>query len=272
LNELGLHLQSVLPWFVSTPQQAYTRISIPAGEVATWGAVLRDAVRRAYISDERLAETAVANHVSTAAVLGAKLPDPGPIMSGDFGEIIGYIYLASVENGNIVGPKRWRFKVDRTRAAQGSDVVQMVLPNWPTSSADDRLICAEVKAKATASLFAPIASAIAGAEKDRTSRVSKSLVWMKEQALFQDIGAVTIGQLDRFIQASEHPPYARQFKAIVVVCSGLVDGEIALIDPATVPAGCALVVMDVPNLRQTYMELYEAVHASAFAVTQAGQL
>jgi hypothetical protein len=171
LNELGLQIGAVLPWFVVDPEQQYTRVSVPTEYVATWGDLLRDAFRRCYISDELLAERTQATQSTPAEILAAKLPDAGSVMSGDFGEIIGYIYLASRGQSTIPsGPKRWRLKQDRTKAAPGSDVVQFTLPQWPQASAEDRVFCAEVKAKATASTFSPIAMAIEGSQKDSTSR------------------------------------------------------------------------------------------------------
>ncbi len=184
-------------------------------------------------------------------------------MSGDFGEIVGYLYLASREQHAVAsGPKRWRLKQDRTKSAPCSDVVQFVLPQWPQASADDRIICAEVKAKATAGGFSPIANAIEGSQKDSTSRLTRTLIWLRERALLEDIGNVSVTQLDRFINATEFPPYARSFSAIAVICTDLVEGEVQKIVPAEIPVDCALVVIAIPNLRDTYTTVYEAVHQS----------
>lgn len=262
VNELGLQINAILPWFVVEPGQQYTRVSVPAEHAATWSAVLSDAIRRCYISDEKLAERVEATHSTPAEILAAVLPDGGSIMSGDFGEIVAYIYLASREQAvPAVGPKRWRLKQDRTKPAPYSDVVQLILPHWPQASANDRLICGEVKAKATAGPFRPIEGAIAGSIKDSTSRLSRSLVWLRERSLIiGDIGVVTTEQLNRFINATEYPPYTRQFHAIAVICSNLVEGEIATLVPENIPGGCALAVISIPNLQNTYTAIYEAVH------------
>lgn len=260
--ELGLALETILPWFTTEPAVGYTRISVPLDHALTWPEVMANAVRRAYIADGKLEERALANCIPKAAVLATKLPDAGAVMSGDFGEIVAYIYLAGGQGGGIVGPKRWRLKEDRTKSAPYSDVVQLVLPDWPTASADDSLICAEVKAKATAGAWAPIGAAINGMNKDRTSRLSRTLVWLRERAVSDDIGAVTIPQLNRFINATEFPPYARRFRAIAVICSDLVDQELHGFTPPTLPEACALIVIDVPHLHETYTAVYEAAHAS----------
>lgn len=266
MNELGLQIDAVLPWFTTEPEQHYTLVSVPAEHAATWSGLLCDAVRRCYIADDRLAARVQASHSTSAEILAAVLPDAGAVMSGDFGEIVGYIYLASREQATAaVGPKRWRLKQDRTKSAPGSDIVQLVLPHWPEATADDRLVCGEVKAKATDGNFAPIAKAIAGSQKDSTSRLSRTLVWLRERTLLGDIASVTTPQLNRFINATEFPPYTRQFHAIAVICSNLVEAELATIVPGEIPAGCALVVISVPNLQNTYTAVYETVHNSVVA-------
>ena len=200
--------------------------------------------------------------------MSALLPDPGSVMSGDFGEIVGYLYLASRQAGTI-GPKKWRLKQDRTKPAPHSDIVQFFLPQWPDASPQDRVVCGEAKAKATAGNFVPIAAAIEGSQKDRTSRLGRTLVWLRERALLQDIGEVTVDQLNRFINATEFPPCIREFHAIAVICSNLVEAELANLVPATIPDGCAVAVISVPNLQNTYTTVFEAVHESAIAVPEA---
>jgi uncharacterized protein DUF1837 len=268
VNELGLEVGGVMPWFAVGPQQGYTRVTVSAAHAATWEGLLSDAVRRCYISDERLAAAAAAANSTQSAILAVLLPDPGSVMSGDFGEIVGYLYLASRQTGAI-GPKKWRLKQDRTKAAPHSDIVQFLLPQWPEASAQDRLVCGEAKAKATVGNFAPIPAAIAGSQKDRTSRLSRTLVWLRERALLQDIGAVTVDQLNRFINATEFPPCIREFHAIAVICSDLVETELANLVPATIPNGCALAVISIPNLHNTYTTVFEAVHQSVDAVPEA---
>jgi hypothetical protein len=249
--------------------QQYRLVSVTPADAATWGVLLRDAFRRAYISDQVLDQRAEATQSTRATILAAKLPDPGAVMSGDFGEIVGYIYLAAQDQGDNppIGPKRWRLKQDRTKAAPYSDVVQFILPQWPQPTALDRLVCAEVKAKATASTFRPIENAIEGSQKDSTSRLARTIMWLKERALLgDDIGAVTLPQLQRFIDATEFPPYIRQFHAIAVICTSLVENELATIVPNIIPEGCALVVISIPNLRDTYMTVYQAAQDSVVAI------
>ena len=95
-----------------------------------------------------------------------------------------------------------------------------------------------------------------------TSRLSRTLVWLRERALLEDIGGVTLQQLDRFINATEFPPYAREFYAIAVICFNLVEQELTKLVSGDIPANCALVVISIPNLLNTYTTVYEAVQES----------
>jgi hypothetical protein len=122
VNELGLEINEVLPWFAIEPQQGYTRVTVSAEHAGSWGDLLSDAVRRCYISDARLAAAAAAANATQGAIVAAVLPNPGSVMSGDFGEIVGYLYLASRQTGAI-GAKKWRLKQDRTKPAPQSDIV-----------------------------------------------------------------------------------------------------------------------------------------------------
>lgn len=188
----------------------------------------------------------------------ARLPDPGTIMSGDFGEIIVYLYQgAQVLPAIALGATKWRLKEGRNRPTPLSDVVHLVLHSWPTPSEHDAVVCSEVKAKATNSAFAPIKEAIKDVAKNPTSRLTRTLIWLRERALTDDLGDVQVVHLERFINATEHPEAKRQFRAVAVVCAGLLDAELADA-PAEVTPGYTVVVIAVPDLHATYTAVFAA--------------
>ena len=122
-------------------------------------------------------------------IIRSKLPEAGATMAGDFGEILVYIYQATKALPKAtIGPKKWRLKQDRTKPAPYSDVIHFILPNWPQASAQDEILCAEVKMKATNGDSTPIQDAIRDCAKDRTSRLSKTLEWLKARALGETLG------------------------------------------------------------------------------------
>lgn len=263
MDDLGLDIAQVLTWFPHTQDAPYVLVRVNDEHSQAWADALGIPVRRCYITDSLLEQRAANLNVAKAVVLDAKLPDPGSTMAGDFGEIIVYLYQAAREHPRVaVGPKKWRLKQDRTKPAPHSDVIHFVLPSWPTPSDDDILLCSEVKTKCTNGASTPIKSAIEDSTKDSTSRLARTLVWLKERALAEDLGDISIAHLERFINATDYPPATKQFRAIAVVCASLLDLELGDA-PATPPTHCSVVVISVPDLRGTYMAVFDAAHRSA---------
>jgi hypothetical protein len=244
-------------------------IRADATESEKWATLLGVPARRCYISDGKLKERASELGVIGSEIAAVKIPDPGSVMSGDFGEILAAFYLAATALPEVVvDPAKWRYKADRTKAAPHADVVQLVLPHWPQSSADDRIVCAEVKAKATGGNFDPIAAAVTGSDLDRGGRLVNTLNWLKEKAISDGSDTVEIAQLDRFIAATDHPALNRDFRAVAVIDSDFVD---MVVGWGTVPdpSHCTLIVLSVPELKARYTELYAEIVSSADALTLA---
>lgn len=262
LAELEVPLQSLREWFPHTRDAPFALIKVSRQHAAAWGQVLGVPLRRCYISDGALEAAACQPGVTKAQVVAAKLPDAGATMSGDFGEIIGFLYQASrILPARALGPKKWRLKQDRTKPAPHSDVVQFVVPSWPAPSADDQVHCSEVKTKATNGNSRPIADAIKDSGKDRTSRLGRTLVWLKERSLTDDLGEVTRDLLDRFLDSTKHPSPSKTFRAIAVVCGSLSAAELKRA-PAKSPRNCTLVVITIPELRSTYTAVFAAARRS----------
>ncbi len=262
MDDLGFDIESALGWFPHTQDAPYVLVRVDAEDSAAWSNALGIAVRRCYVSDALIQTRAAALGVSETEIIAATLPDRGSTMSGDFGEILVYFYQAARELPHqAVGPRKWRLKQDRTKPAPHSDVVHFVLPSWPTPSAEDRLLCSEVKTKATNGASSPITEAITDCIKDRTSRLAKTLVWLRERALLQDIEDVEVAQLNRFIDATDHPPATRHFRAVAVVCSNLVDAQLADA-PDEESDDYSVVVISVPELKATYEAVFDAAQGA----------
>lgn len=260
---LGLDLDAFAASFVDVSDTPFLVVRADAKESQKWGQLLGIPARRCYISDDKLVERSQAANVARSVITAAKIPDPGSVMSGDFGEILTAFYLAIRSRpALVIDPARWRYKADRRKAAPGSDVVQLMLPRWPASSADDRILCAEVKTKATKGSFDPIEAAGAGSATDRGGRLVNTLEWLKDKALTDGSDLVEIAQLDRFLQAIDHPQASWEFCAVAVIDSDFVRDEIAK-GTAPVHGECALIVISVPELKKRYTELFDAIVASA---------
>jgi hypothetical protein len=257
-DDLGFDFAKAAPWFPHAKESPYVLIRVSDEHAKAWADSLGITVRRCYVSDAIVNQRAKATGAKKTQIIAAKLPDPGAVMSGDFGEILVYFYQsAKALPATALGPKKWRLKQDRTKAAPHSDVVHFVLPAWPTPTAHDVLLCAEVKTKATAGAFTPIDDAIDGAEKDRTSRLARTLMWLRDRALTEPLDDVQIPQLERFINATDHPPAAKQFRAVAVICSSLVDAELARTSRQA-SADYTVVVISIPELQKTYTTVFDA--------------
>jgi len=213
-DDLDFDFSRAAPWFPHAQEQPYVLVRVSDEHAKSWADTLRLAVRRCYVSDSLVTAKATEHSVDQSEIIAARMPDPGATMAGDFGEILVYLYQSARELPvEALGAKKWRLKQDRTKPAPHSDVVHFVLPSWPTPSDKDVLLCSEVKTKSTDGDSTPIQSAIADSAKDRTSRLARTLVWLKERALLEPLGDVEIAHLDRFIKATDHPPATKRFRS-----------------------------------------------------------
>jgi Cap4 SAVED domain len=267
MDGLGFQIDQALPWFNHEQESPYVLIRVGADQARMWSNVLAVVVRRCYVPDATLEQRALALGVSQWVVLESKLPDPGSTMAGDFGEILVYVYQAAKELPNIaIGPRKWRLKQDRTKPAPHSDVVHFILPAWPTATTDDVIICSEVKTKSTAGNSVPIAEAIVDCAKDHTSRLARTLVWLRDRAIGEDFKDVNIDQLNRFINAIDFPPAIKRFCAVAVICNSLLETELATA-PTEASPDYTVVVIAVPELKRTYSSVFAAVRET----TRAGE-
>jgi hypothetical protein len=111
----------------------------------------------------------------------------------------------------------------------------------------------------------PIQDAIADCEKDRTSRLSRTLQWLKERALTENLGEVQIAHLNRFINATDNPAATKRFRAVAVICENLVNAELPNA-PQQASPDYELVVVGVPNLHAVYNAVFAAAKASTLPV------
>ncbi len=259
LRGLGLEPGAVVGWFTIDPTKPYLAAHV-SRDVATDLAL---AVRRCYVGDDALNARRREIGRPTSELIAAKLPNAGSTMAGDFGEILVYVFLAARRlPDEAIGPLKWQLKQDRTKPAPHSDVLLFVVPSWPDASDQDVLLCAEVKTKSTNGGSTPIPDAIRDSAKDRISRLSKTLEWLRERALHETIDGATLQMLERFAHASDFPAAHREFSGIAVLSEDLAPAELETI-PDPIPAGSALVVLTVPDLQATYTATYTAAAVAA---------
>lgn len=271
MQDLGVDQVEIQAWFRDRVDGPYVLVRVSAEAVGQWARALAVPLRRCYLTDAVLSTNALARGESEEAVIATVLPDPGAVMAGDFGEILVYLYQGTMEPQETrLGATKWRLKQDRTKPAPRSDVVHLVLPMWPAASEQDAVICSEVKTKSTAGTSSPILDSIADCQKDRTSRLAKTLVWLQERAMTTDLGDLQLDHLRRFTQASEHPPAQRRFSAVSVVSAELLAGELANA-PTEVHPEYSVVVIAVPDLYTAYHRVFDAAR-TAIVTAAPGQV
>lgn len=269
MNDLGLDLDQVRTWFPHEQDSPYVLVRVSNEHARGLSAALGTALRRCYLTDSLLSGRSTALSMPQTEIIAAKLPDAPHIMAGDFGEILVYLYQGAREHANNpLGATKWRLKQDRNQPAPHSDVVHFVLPHWPERSAQDAILCAEVKTKSTAGAFDPITAAIEDCLRDRTSRLGRTLVWLRERALVEDLGDVDVEHIGRFLNATDPPAAQKHFYAVAVVSTDLVQEELTAA-PAEDPIDYTVIVLSVPQLPAVYTSVFAAASQATVAAEAA---
>jgi len=256
VEDLGFDVDDVLRWFSTEHSDCYTLVRVDDKTSEVWAEKLAQTLRRCYAKDALVEERVLATGLNASEVMAALLPSRGSIKAGDFGEFFAYLYQAAEAHPEAaVGPKKWRMKANSDSPAPGSDVVQFLLPSWPTPSDLDVVVCAEVKTKSTDREWSPIKNAIDGCRKDRTSRLATTLVWLRDRAVIDDVSGVDLDTLNRFVNADAHPPAEKRFRAIALVETDLLESELEDA-PDVPPEDYSLIIIAFSGLYDVYNEVF----------------
>ena len=262
MDELGFDFSTAATWFQHQQDHPFALVKLTSAQTTQLAGQIAVAVRRCYITDQQLTQSAITHGLQQAEILASRMPDTGSTMAGDFGEILCYFYQSTKGLPAFsIGAKKWRLKQDRTKPAPRSDVVHFVMPARPNSSPNDIVLCAEVKLKSTRGASTPITSAIEDSAKDRTSRLAATLVWLRERAMTEQLGDIDIPMLSRFINLVDHPPVLKRYSAVAVICESLLTEELKAA-PAIASSDYSLLVIAVPNLKLTYEAVFAAGHST----------
>jgi HamA len=183
------------------------------------------AIPTCYISETDLTARMNETPLSASEILQNKIPDSGSVMAGDFGEVLTLFYLGSERTESLKKLKKWRFKQDRKKAAPHSDVIIMHKASTEGPSTDDFVICAEAKLKSTASTFSPIEKSIEGYESDKTGRLARTLVWLKEKAIDHE-NSDSIAFVSRFTDELLETSFEKKYRAVAIIDLDFLDDEL----------------------------------------------
>lgn len=215
-----------------------------------------------YISEENLQERVEATELEPQEIAQNKIPDRGSVMSGDFGEIFTLYFLDHLHDDALKLIKKWRYKQDRTKAAPHSDVVLLKVDDLDNPSENDYVICAEAKQKATDTAFDPISRSLEGYESDRTGRLARTLVWLKEKAI--DEGNQEDLQLTKRFADEIGVRYSKLYKAVAVVDRAFLNDEIVReIDLPEQSDSFEVIVIGIDNLQAVYHSVFDRACAEA---------
>jgi hypothetical protein len=225
---------------------------------------LVQAIPDCYISKENIAATANKMKLSTSEILKNKFPDQGSVMSGDFGEIITLFYLGSERSESIRKIRKWKYKQDRRKPAPHSDVIILYRESSTSSTDKDFVICAESKMKATASKDRPIKNSIDGYNLDKTGRLARTLVWLKEKAIDNN-NLESLEFIKRFTDDHLDNGYKKFYRAVAIIDRDLLDLE--LTQPLNLPPQndeFEVVVIGIKDLKNLYERTFARAAEGGF--------
>lgn len=209
-----------------------------------------------YVSQNDLKISMNGTGLSFSEVIQSKFPDKGSVMAGDFGEILTLFYLSSGLDERARKIKKWRFKQDRRKPAPHSDVIILCMENDNGASRNDYVICAEAKVKSTSSTTSPIENSIGGYESDKTGRLARTLLWLKEKAIDKGDGNF-LSFMKRFTEEHLSVEFYKYYRAVAVIDCNLLDEE--LLKSIDIPAQndeFKVIVIGIEDLKEFYQDCY----------------
>lgn len=232
-----------------------------------------DSYRRAYISDEDLAENMAGLGTTRSEEIKDVLPTEPIIQSGEFAEILTFILFKSLHPEYNVTPIRWRWKEEKDRAVHFADIMLLSCPDEAQPKDTDKIMTIEVKSRAArpGKDESSINKAIEGALKDSISREGKTLSFLL-QRYKRDKQFDMAKKVKRFEDAVVHP-YQTQHNAMAIVDSSFMDGfHIGNLDSKLIKEienfnkthakshrSMAVFVIPMDNLKSKYERLYQEI-------------
>ncbi len=239
--------------------------------------------RRAYITDEKLDKIEAKKQNPRTDIIKRRLPDPGDVMSGDFGEILTFYMATELWSPDVnYTPMKWRFKDDPKKASPKTDVILFQFVNdVEHPNVNDKLITYEAKAHATAITGkyrdhiqkkavtykdgkdkCSFVDAMFDADKDRASRAGESIIYLKNHAENID-DDVLMNVLLRF-ENGYSVSYKAEYNAVAIIESTDFANQIARMpaDLMTTFPDITLYCMPIKDLQNVYERVYSQLETT----------
>ncbi|MDR0604747.1 MAG: SAVED domain-containing protein [Bacteroidales bacterium] len=243
----------VLQFFTYFEKNGFHTYKLNISDTESFLDAIKEEARKYYILDSELAEKSEEIGIGKSEFLEQYvLPSVGKIKSGDFGEIFSCSFVKEryAQKGFIlVCPRKFIWKMDRDKAMPFTDVVGFYREDIAKASSNDFIVSVESKMKATNSAANRIQEAIDGAQKDRTTRLAKTLIWLK-----QKYGREGNAKMHEFTKRYSNPVYQgtynKIYKAFTIVDSKFETTEIE--NPVNNNDGITIIVISMDNLKNIY--------------------
>ncbi|AHC16000.1 Hachiman antiphage defense system protein HamA [Salinispira pacifica] len=220
--------------------------------------LLSGELSQCYISGTKLQTQQLRTGLSIREILKSVFPDRGSVMAGDFGEIFTLNYLSDYAHSEVHKVYKWRYKQDRNKPAPHTDVIVIFRDSDDTASANDYVLSAEAKVKSTNGNFSPIEASIEGAANDKTGRLARTLVWLKEQAIKHE-NKETIEYISRFTDQLLETSFKKKYRAVSLIDMNYIGQELAKdICVPEISDDFRVIAFGIHNLKQLYEETYSS--------------
>lgn len=244
---------NILKFFSYLEKDGFHRYKLNISDTEYFLNSIKEEVRKCYISDSNLAEKSEKIGISKKEFLEQYiLPSVGKIKSGDFGEILSCFFVKEhyAKNGFIlVCPRKLIWKIDRNKAMPFTDVVEFYRENIRGASSNDFVVSIESKMKSTNSSANKIQEAIDGAQKDKTTRLVKTLIWLKERYA-RDGNDQMVKFIERYSDPVAKGTFRKVYKAFVILDNKFEVSEIEkTIDNND---GIIIIIIVMDNLKDIY--------------------
>lgn len=239
--------------------------------------------RRAYLTDEKLDRIEAKKQNPRKDIINRRLPDPGDVMSGDFGEILTFYMATQVWSPDVnYTPMKWQFKDDPKKASPKTDVVLFRFEkDVEHPDANDRMITYEAKAHATkvsgnykihkqkpyitykdGKQVCSFVDAVFDADKDRASRAAESIIYLKNKA--EDIEDDELMSVLLRFEHSFTTPYQTEHNAVAIIESTDMANQLSRMpaDLLTAFPGITLYCMPIKDMQSIYEQIYSQLETT----------
>ena len=210
-----------------------------------------------YISIEELKTKKDILNITYDEILKSYFPDKPHIVSGDFGEILGYYFFHSLSlPKKLKAPKKWRWKESKNKPTPFTDIV-LFYKKETKPNKKDMILSVEVKTRSTSYQGNPIKKAIEGTKKDLT-RLTQAIDWFREKAV-KEANQNDIEYYERFLNPDIYGEYLKKYNALIVIDKELLnkkekkESDFYKIDSDNI----SIYILSIAKLKEYYQNFYK---------------